>query len=81
MINKYNFDDQDRRIMKLRALGYHQTTISKMLDMSQSTVSQRVENIRETTNGIKEENLDQLFWKILLGAGAVYLLSKLFEEK
>ena len=81
MINKYNFDDNDRRIMKLRALGYYQTTISEMLNISQSTVSQRVENIREATKGIKKENLDQLFWKILLGAGTVYLLSKLFEKK
>ena len=81
MIENQNIDDIDRKIMQLRALGHHQIVIASELGMSQSAVSQRIEKIRQITETTKKEDLDKLFWTLILGAGAIYLLGKAFEKK
>ena len=40
-------DDLDRNIVKLRALGYKQGDIAKELDISQASVSQRLDTINK----------------------------------
>lgn len=74
-----NIDDLDRQIMQMRALGFHQDEIARKLQMSQSAISQRIEKIRNQTQGISDT--EKLFWTLLVGAGAIYLLSKIFNER
>jgi hypothetical protein len=81
MIFDNNIDDLDRRIMQLRALGYHQNIIASQLGISQSAVSQRIEKIRQITEGTNKEDAEKLFWTLLLGAGAIYLIGKALEKK
>lgn len=76
-----NLDDIDRQIMQLRALGYHQTAIANKLNMSQSTISQRVERIRNISENTDDKDREKLFWTLIIGAGALYLLSRLNDER
>lgn len=64
-------------IMKLRALGYSQNEISNRLGITQSAVSQRLGLIRRRA---ESEDMDRLFWSLLLGAGAAWLFIKLLES-
>ncbi len=79
MIEYQNIDDIDRRIMQLRALGMHQEEIARSLGISQSAVSQRIEKIRQQTQGVTDA--EKVFWTILLGAGAIYLLQNLLKKR
>lgn len=72
-------DDFDRRIMQLRALGRSQAEISRMLGISQPAVSQRIRKIRAQTN--ETDDVDKVFWTLLLGAGALYLLHELTKRR
>lgn len=65
------------RIMKLRALGFTQAEIASRLGVSQPAVSQRLELIRRRA---QNEDMDKLFWSLLLGAGAAWLFVKLLKE-
>lgn len=64
-------------VMKLRALGFSQNEIANRLGVSQSAVSQRLDIIRRRA---KNEDIDRLFWSLLLGAGAAWLFIKLLES-
>lgn len=64
-------------IMKLRALGYSQNEIAARLGITQSAVSQRLGLMRRRA---ESEDVDRLFWSLLLGAGAAWLFVKLLES-
>jgi transcriptional regulator len=81
MINESDIDDIDRKIMQMRALGYNQMKIAETLNMSQSAISQRLERLKSLTEGKNPEEIEKLFWTIILGAGAIYILSKILEKK
>lgn len=65
--------------MQLRAMGYDQNYIASMLGLSQSAISQRLHKIRDVTEGAKDP--EKLFWTLLLGAGAIYVLSRLLKKQ
>jgi len=65
------------QIMKLRALGFSQADIASRLGMSQSAVSQRLELINRRA---QKEDVNKLFWSLLLGAGAAWLFVKLLKS-
>ena len=79
MVNYQNIDETDRKVMQLRALGLHQEEIANQVGMSQSAVSQRIEKIRAQTEGVTDT--EKLFWTLLIGGSALYLLSKIFDKK
>jgi DNA-directed RNA polymerase specialized sigma24 family protein len=72
--------ETDRQIMRLRALGYSQVEIAGRLGVTQSAVSQRIRKIRRAADA-SPEDADATFWKLLIGLGAVYLLSKLMDNR
>jgi len=65
------------QIMKLRALGFTQNEIANRLDISQSAVSQRLELIKRRA---LTEDMNRLFWSLLLGADAAWLFVKLLQS-
>jgi len=69
---------QEGQLMKMRALGYSQKEIADELGISQPAVSQRIDVIRKLSQ--KNKNEDNAFWELLLGVGALYLLSKVLGE-
>jgi transcriptional regulator len=71
-----NVDEYDRQIMKMRAVGYSQAEIANSLGISQSAVSQRIQKIRRQA---ESQDVDKAFWELLLGLGAIYLISKLLD--
>ena len=79
MVDYQNIDETDRKVMQLRALGLHQEEIANQVGMSQSAVSQRIEKIRAQTEGVTDT--EKLFWTLLIGGSALYLLSKIFDKK
>ena len=68
----------DGKIMKMRALGYHQAEIAKIFNVSQSAVSQRIRTIRNRSR--VGNNDDVAFWELFMGVGASRLLEKLFDD-
>lgn len=77
MVKNQNIDDIDRKIMQLRALGFHQTDIASSMNISQSAVSQRIEKIRKQTIN---KDTDEIFWNLILGSGAYHLMKNLFKK-
>ena len=71
-------DSSAAQIMQMRALGYSQQEIAKSLGTTQSAVSQRIGTIRKKAE--TGENYEDTFWKLLIAAGGIYLLSKIFDE-
>jgi len=71
-------DSDAAQIMQMRALGYSQQEIAKALGTTQSAVSQRMGTIRKKAEN--SENFEDAFWKLLVAAGGIYLLSKIFDE-
>ncbi|MCK4496826.1 MAG: hypothetical protein KAU24_01420 [Candidatus Aenigmarchaeota archaeon] len=70
------FENKDSQIMQLRALGFPQHEIAERLGISQSAVSQRLENIyRQTRN----QDINKVFWNLILGGVSIYLILKLLE--
>jgi predicted transcriptional regulator len=63
--------------MQLRALGYQQDDIAQRLGISQATVSQRLYNINQQ---VQNQDPARVFWTIILGGTAIYLVAKIIEE-
>jgi DNA-directed RNA polymerase specialized sigma24 family protein len=74
-----NITEVDRRIMKLRALGYSQAEIAAKLGVTQSAVSQRIQKIRRTAD--QSQDAESAFWTLLVGLGALYLLSRVLDNR
>lgn len=73
--------DEIRQIIQMRGLGYSQQEIADELGISRKTVENHLSRLREQAEEAGEENgLDNLFWGILLGAGAIALLSALLNN-
>jgi len=70
------FSNIDGQIMQLRALGFPQEKIAEKLGISQSTVSQRLDNIYRQA---REQDPQKVFWTLILGGVSIYLLVKLLE--
>ena len=75
-------------IVKLRGLGYTQQEIADYLEISKKTVQNHLSRIREQArlreDAEEEEqgiDLDDLFWGIVLGAGALALLGALLGNQ
>jgi transcriptional regulator len=73
-----NFDELDRNIMKLRALGFKQEEIALHLNISQASVSQRLEEINIKAR--KSGNFEKFFWEVLLG-GSLTLLGMALSKR
>ena len=56
----------------------HQEEIARSLGIFQSAVSQRIEKIRQQTQDVTDA--EKVFWTILLGAGAIYLLQNCLKR-
>jgi len=64
-----------RQIIQMRGLGYTQQEIADQLGVSRKTVENHLRRLREQAEEAEEDNLDDLFWGIIFGAGALALLS------
>lgn len=73
-----DINETDRQIMKLRALGYSQAEIAQRLGVTQSAVSQRIQKIRRVAD--ESDDAESAFWTLLIGLGALYLLSRLGNQ-
>ena len=70
-LNQYEI----RQIIQMRGLGYTQQEIADQLGVSRKTVENHLRRLREQAEEAQEDNLDDLFWGIVFGAGALALLS------
>lgn len=70
-LNKYEI----RQIIQMRGLGYTQQEIADQLGVSRKTVENHLRRLREQAKETEADNLDDLFWGIVVGAGALALLS------
>lgn len=70
-LNKYEI----RQIIQMRGLGYTQQEIADQLGVSRKTVENHLRKLREQAKEAEGDNLDDLFWGIVVGAGALALLS------
>jgi orotate phosphoribosyltransferase-like protein len=74
--------DEIRQIIQMRGLGYTQQEIADRLGISRKTVENHLSRLRLQAEEAEEENdLDELFWGIILGAGALALLGALLGSK
>ena len=69
--------DLDRQIMQFRALGFPQVEIAQRLNISQATVSQRLDNIHKQ---VRDQDPQKAFWKLIISGATMYLIVKLIEE-
>lgn len=67
-------DDLDRNIVKLRALGYKQGDIAKELDISQASVSQRLDTINKLATRSTDDR-ERLFMTLVVGTTAASFLA------
>ncbi|MCD4781551.1 MAG: LuxR C-terminal-related transcriptional regulator [Candidatus Omnitrophica bacterium] len=73
--------DEIRQIIQMRGLGYTQQEIANHLGISRKTVENHLRRLKEQAQEAEQENsLDDLFWGIVLGAGALALLSALLGK-
>ena len=74
--------DEIGTIVKLRGLGYTQQEIANSLGISKKTVQNHLSRIREQAKEADQGiDLDDLFWGIVLGAGALALLGALLGNQ
>lgn len=74
--------DEIRKIIQMRGLGYTQQEIAEHLGVSRKTVENHLRKLREQAEEAEEDNsLDDLFWGIVIGAGALALLSALLGNQ
>lgn len=71
--------NQIKAIIQLRGMGYTQQEIADELGISKRTVQNHLRQIREQAD--EADDRDELFWNILIGAGALALLSKIFGNR
>lgn len=71
--------DEIRQIIQMRGLGYTQQEIAEHLGVSRKTVENHLRRLRKQAE--EDDNLDDLFWGILIGAGALALYSFLSGNK
>ena len=67
-------DDLDRNIVKLRALGYKQGDIAKELEISQASVSQRLDTINKLATRSTDDR-ERLFMTLVVGTTAASFLA------
>lgn len=67
--------DEIKQLIQMRGLGYTHQEIAEHLGISRKTVENHLRRLKEQAEG--GSNLDDLFWGVLLGAGALALLSSL----
>ncbi|MFZ3384716.1 MAG: sigma factor-like helix-turn-helix DNA-binding protein [Candidatus Methanoperedens sp.] len=72
--------EEIRQIIQMRGLGYSQQEIADELGISRKTVENHLSRLREQAEEAEEGGLDNLFWGILLGAGALALLANLLNN-
>ena len=74
--------DEIRQIIQLRGLGYSQQEIADNLRISRKTVENHLRRLKvQAQEAEQENNLDDLFWGIVLGAGALALLGALLGNQ
>ena len=74
--------DEIRQIIQMRGLGYTQQEIANHLGISRKTVENHLRRLKEQAQEAEQENsLDDLFWGIVLGAGALALLGALLGNQ
>ena len=74
--------DEIRKIIQMRGLGYTQQEIAEHLGVSRKTVENHLRKLREQAEEAEEDNsLDDIFWGIVIGAGALALLSALLGNQ
>lgn len=71
--------NQLKAIIQMRGMGYTQQEIADHLKISKKTVQNHLSRLREEAD--ETDDIDELFWNILIGAGALALLSKIFGKK
>lgn len=70
-----------RQIIQMRGLGYTQQEIADHLGISRKTVENHLRKLKEQAEESQNDNIDDFFLGILLGAGALALLSALFGNR
>lgn len=74
--------DEIRTIIQMRGFGYTQQEIAESLGVSRKTVENNLRKLREQARVAEEDNsLEDMFWGIVLSAGALALLSALLGNK
>lgn len=74
--------DEIRKIIQMRGLGYTQQEIAEHLGVSRKTIENHLRRLRKQAEEAEEDNnLDDLFWGIVIGAGALALLSALLGNQ
>ena len=68
-----------RQMVQMRGMGYTQQEIANELGISKKTVQVHLSRLKKQSK--ETDDLDDLFWTILVGAGALAIFSKLFGKK
>lgn len=72
-------DEDVRKIVQLRGLGYSEEEIAQHLKASREAVNYHLRKLKKGAE--KADNLEAFFWGVLLGTVAVGFLEWLFREK
>lgn len=71
-----------RKIVQMRGMGYSHQEIADRLEISRKTVENHLRKFKQQAEEAEDDNdLDAFFWGILIGAGAYALFSHILDNK
>lgn len=74
--------DEIRKIVQMRGIGYSHQEIADHLGISRKTVENHLRRLKKQAGDVDGEiDLESIFWGILIGAGASAVISHLLKNK
>ena len=74
--------EEIRKIVQMRGMGYSHQEIADHLGISRKTVENHLRRLKKQAEDVDDEiNLEAFFWGILIGAGASAVISHLLKNQ